>query len=368
MADGKEVTAEKVFKPDTANGSVDMEFTFDGSKLSGKTIVVFEELYLNVDTNDDGKPDTPSDKPTAEHKDIKDEGQTIYFPEIGTTATDSETGDHISNPDKEVTIKDTVSYKNLIPGKEYTVSGVLMDKATGKPILVDGKKVTAKKTFIADSANGSVDMEFTFDGSALEGKTVVVFEKLLYNGKEVGVHEDIKDKDQTVYFPEIGTKAGHFATGLITDTVSYKNLIPGKEYTVKGVLMDKETGKPVLSDGEEVTAIATFTPKTASGTVKLNFGFREADLYGKTVVVFEKIYLDGELIGSHEDLNDKNQTVEIDKPEVPGTPENPGTPGTPQTGDNNNLMLYIGLTVAALALITLLLAYRRRQMQNQEKL
>ena len=86
------------------------------------------------------------------------------------------------------------------------------------------------------------------------------------------------------------------------------------------------------------------------------------------MVVFEKIYLDGELIGSHEDLNDKNQTVEIDKPEVPGTPENPGTPGTPQTGDNNNLMLYIGLTVAALALITLLLAYRRRQMQNQEKI
>lgn len=32
-----------------------------------------------------------------------------------------------------------------------------MDKETGKPLVIDGKKVTAEKTFIADSANGSVD-------------------------------------------------------------------------------------------------------------------------------------------------------------------------------------------------------------------
>ena len=361
LVNGKEVTAEKVFTPTTTSGTVDMEFTFDGTSLKGKTTVVFESLYLNEDTDKDGKPDTPKDTPEAEHKDINDEGQTIYFPEIGTTATDSDTEDHISNPDKKVTIKDEVKYENLVPGKEYTVSGVLMDKATGKPILVDGKKVTAKKTFIADSANGSVTLEFTFDGSALEGKTVVVFEKLLYNGKEVGVHEDIKDKDQTVYFPEIGTKAGHYATGLITDTVSYKNLIPGKVYTVKGVLMDKETGKPVLSDGEEVTATATFTPKTSSGTVKLNFGFREADLYGKTVVVFEKIYLNGELIGSHEDLNDKNQTVKVTEPT---TPEKPTNPDTPQTGDNTVIYPYIALLLLAVLATGLLVAYRKKRKQD----
>ena len=206
LANGKPVTAEKVFTPEKSSGTVDMEFTFDGSKLENMATVVFEELYKNIDTDKDGKPDTPEDKLAAAHKDITDEGQTIYFPKIKTNATDSETEDHISNADKKVTIKDEVTYYNLIPGKEYTVSGVLMDKETGKALLVDGKKITAEKTFVADSANGSVTLEFTLDASALAGKATVVFESLKYDGKEVAVHKDIKDKNQTVIFKKkIGT-------------------------------------------------------------------------------------------------------------------------------------------------------------------
>ncbi len=206
LVNGKPVTAEKVFIPEKSSGTVDMEFTFDGSKLENMATVVFEELYKNIDTDKDGKPDTPEDKLAAVHKDITDEGQTIYFPKIKTNATDSETEDHISNADKKVTIKDEVTYYNLIPGKEYTVSGVLMDKETGKALLVDGKKITAEKTFVADSANGSVTLEFTLDASALAGKATVVFESLKYDGKEVAVHKDIKDKNQTVIFKKkIGT-------------------------------------------------------------------------------------------------------------------------------------------------------------------
>ncbi len=74
-----------------SSGTVDMEFIFDGSALAGKATVVFEELYKNIDTDKDGKPDTPEDKPTAEHKDIDDEGQTVNFPEIKTNAKDSDT-------------------------------------------------------------------------------------------------------------------------------------------------------------------------------------------------------------------------------------------------------------------------------------
>lgn len=195
---GKEVTAEKVFVPEKSAGTVDMKFIFDGSKMEGKTTVVFEEVYLNIDTNNDGKPDKPADKPTAEHEDINDEGQTIYFPEIRTTAIDSETGTHEAKADKEVTIVDEVKYKNLIPGKEYTIKGTLMDKSTGKVLLIDGKKVTAEKTFIADSANGSTILKFTFDGRKLGGKSVVVFERLYYNGKLIAAHEDINDKGQTI--------------------------------------------------------------------------------------------------------------------------------------------------------------------------
>lgn len=351
--DGKEVTAEKTFVPEKADGAVELTFTLDGSALAGKTTVVFENLYLDT-------------KEVAKHTDIHDEGQTIYFPSIRTTAVDSETKDHIANADKQVTIIDTVKYKNVIPGKEYTVTGILMDKATKKPLYVNGKKVTLTKTFIPDTENGSIDLEFTFDASALGGKTIVAFETLKYEGKEVAVHKDIKDKDQTVYIPRIKTSASHHATGVIKDVVKYENLLPGKEYTIKGTLMDKATGKPVMSNGKPVTAEMKFIPKTANGTVEVNFYYREADLYGITTVAFERLYFKGNLVGRHTDINDKAQTVTIEKPANPEKPEVPEKPETPQTGDSTLIWPYIALLVIALGVITLLIA-RRRQREKENK-
>ena len=99
----------------------------------------------------------------------------------------------------DVTIDDVVSYKHLVPGKEYTVKGILMDKATGKPFLVDGKEITSEVTFTAEKANSEVTVSFTFDGSIITKDTdVVVFESLYYDGVEIAVHADIDDTDQTV--------------------------------------------------------------------------------------------------------------------------------------------------------------------------
>lgn len=134
-------------------------------------------------------------------------------PAIGTTAKDSETSDHFSIADNKVTIIDTVSYVNLVPGKEYTLKGVLMDKATGKPILVDGKEVTAEKVFTPEYPNGTVDVEFKFNGIDFVGKDTVVFEELYLNvdtdgdGKPdkpgdtpIADHKDIDDEGQTIKF------------------------------------------------------------------------------------------------------------------------------------------------------------------------
>ena len=92
-----------------------------------------------------------------------------------------------------------VSYKNLTVGKEYTISGVLMDKATGKQFLVDDKEVCSEVTFTPETADGEVTVSFTFDGSAITKNTeVVVFETLYRDETEIAVHADIDDKDQTV--------------------------------------------------------------------------------------------------------------------------------------------------------------------------
>lgn len=119
------------------------------------------------------------------------------IPELKTTATIDGKKEFTVNGD--VTIDDVVSYKHLVPGKEYTVKGILMDKATGKPFLVDGKEITSEVTFTAEKANSEVTVSFTFDGSIITKDTdAVVFESLYYDGVEITVHADIEDENQTV--------------------------------------------------------------------------------------------------------------------------------------------------------------------------
>lgn len=337
----EDVTAEAVFTPEESNGTVELTFVFDGSKMAGKTFVVFEDAYYN-------------DVKVATHSDIEDKDQTVYVPEIHTTARDAESGTQNALASKTVKIIDTVDYKNLIIGKEYTVSGKLYDKATEKPLLVDGKEVTGKTTFTAEKSEGSVEVVFEFDGSALKNQTIVAFEDLYIDGKQVATHSDINDKDQSIYFPEIHTTATDKADGdhqvtaagkvTITDAVRYENLLSGAKYKVVGTLMDKETGKAVLVNGNEVKAEAEFTAEKESGTVNVDFTFDASKLGGKSVVVFEKLYTaEGKEIANHEDINDEGQTVKLVNPPKPAK-------GKVQTGDNFRMY---GLFAGAAALLVI---------------
>ena len=119
------------------------------------------------------------------------------IPELGTTATIDGKKEFTVNGD--ITIDDVVSYKHLTAGKEYTIKGVLMDKSTGKPFLVDGKEVCSEVTFTPETADGEVTVSFTFDGSVITKETeIVVFETLYREGTEIAVHANIEDENQTV--------------------------------------------------------------------------------------------------------------------------------------------------------------------------
>ena len=110
----------------------------------------------------------------------------------------------------EVHLIDTVSYKNLVPGREYVMNGVLMDKATGQPALTpEGQQITGTAVFTPETASGTVDMEFVFNARALQYHETVVFENVYAMHSEVAdelihvaKHEDINDADQTVGFGE----------------------------------------------------------------------------------------------------------------------------------------------------------------------
>jgi len=309
LVDGEPVTQEMAFTAGRASGTKKLKFEFDTTGLAGKSFVVYETLTLE-------------DVEVAEHKDINDEGQTIHIPAAQTTATDDSSKINVSEAKKEVSVTDTVAYRNLVPGKEYTVRGTAVDKETGEPLTdADGNELVSTAKFTAASADGSVDVKFTFDGTAMAGRSVVFFENVYYTDKLIAVHADIDDEAQTVHIPLIFTSvkdkdtdshmslAGSDVT--LTDTVAYRNLVPGKTYTISGTLMDQRTGKAVTVNGKAVTSSADFTPDTADGETTVDFHFNTNGLDDTTVVVFEKMFYGKAEIAAHEDINDKGQTIYI---------------------------------------------------------
>ena len=300
-----------------------------------------------------------------------------HLVEIGTTAKDQNTGTNEGAVAETVTLVDTVSYSNLKTGYEYTIKGILMDKATNQPLLIDGQQVTNEVKFTPTTPNGTVDVTFTFKGTDLAGKEIVVFETLYYKEKELAVHADIEDEGQTVRFPKIGTTALDRDSGThngkveesitIVDEVRYENLTPGTEYTLKGILMDKATNAPLLVNGEQVTSEVTFIPEQANGTVNVEFTFSSLDLGGKEIVVFEYLYKDGIEYTTHTDITDEGQTVKIVPPGkvVPTYTENGESLDIAATGDNQWLtaVLVSTLTVTG-AVLAVLVMYTNQRRKN----
>lgn len=306
---------------------------------------------------------------------IGENGQTIgitvvndHIPEIKTNAAVD--GEKEICATEVFTLTDTVSYSHLIPGKEYVLKGALMDKNTGKAFTENGEAVTAETVFTPKTPNGTVTVSFTFDSRLIkENTSLVVFETLYKDGKELAVHTDINDNGQTVKVkvPEIGTKATVDGKKEVTasgrvkieDIVSYKNLIPGKEYAVKGVLMNKATGEPLLADGKEIRSSFTFKPDKPDGEINITFVFDASGLKTATeIVVFETLYRDGTEIAAHADLKDEGQTVKITPP----------TPDNPQTGDNSNLGFWIGLGSVALGgVIACIIMYCKRKKDEDDE-
>lgn len=192
-----------LFKSDTT------EFTEDKAVLTAVTdengVFVFNNIPYGEYLIKELKPaDGYLDNEDVFTVTIKDNEQVVELtaindkvPELKTTATVNGKKEVIAKG--EITIKDTVEYKHLVPNTEYVIKGTLMDKFTGKPFKVKGKEITSTVKFVPDRTDGKVEVTFTFDGSAIKKDTeLVVFETLYRDGVELTTHADINDDGQTV--------------------------------------------------------------------------------------------------------------------------------------------------------------------------
>lgn len=332
-ADGNDLVKEETVSVAKTNGTITVTFDTDTSKFGGLDVVVFEELYRADESGELVR--------IAGHMDRLDSKQTITFPGVHTTLANT-----TKKQDKPVSgmfyLTDTVKYNGLAVGKTYTVTGTLHLKNTdgtdaGELKDADGNVFTSSADFKTKSSAGLVDVVFEIPRELLAGQTVVAFETLTKGAKTIAVHTDINDQDQTVTIseaPVLHTTAVNKADGskyfkpgedlTLVDTVSYENLIPGNTYTLYGEIHKKpyaqEVDLGVLTDenGNNISAVVTFTPDEKNGTQDVEFDIpaEATKSSDQALVVFEKLYEgstpEGSLVGTHEDIADEGQTVKPD--------------------------------------------------------
>ena len=339
------------------------EETTSNSETTENTEPSSSESTTPKDTTSETTPDKTTDVvPNPEPTPTTSEQEKDLEPKIETEASIKD-GNRV---EKGVTVIDTVTYEDLVPGKNYTLKAKLISKADGKTVLGEGSA-----EFVPNQPAGEKNVEIIVNDNADPAvDAAVAFEKLVStevdkHGEEtpnstdentIATHEDLNDEKQTVnteWKPEIHTNADfdnatQVKAGVtVKDTVKYTDLVPGKEYTLKAELISKEDGETVLGTGE-----ATFTPEKSSGEQVVNIKVND-DVEGviEAAVAFEELTStdvndkgeetpDADTpneIAEHKDINDEAQTVKSEKPSETTTPETTTSteevPGTPSDGD-----------------------------------
>ena len=314
---GVVITSSVTFVPDSVDGTVEVEFTLNTEVLRSKTLVAAEKVRHEE-----------SERWVGIHFDLEDESQSVYVPDIHTTLQDQDTSEHVAPVSENITLVDTVLYENLLPGKKYSVTGVLVNKDTNKLLDdEDGNTIMETVDFVPEKSSGSVEVIFTFDSSLLQKTTIVAFETLTCDEITVATHADINDLDQTVDIPDIHTTfydrdlsldpdmrnmtRGNTTVTLV-DTVTYENLTPNLEYKVTGTIIIKETGEALKDrDGNAVVASTVFKPEKESGMVDVLFSVDTTELTGMHLVAFETLEYNGITLVVHADLENGDQTVQV---------------------------------------------------------
>ena len=317
---------------------------------------------------------------------------------IHTTATDKKTGEKMIVAGKDIKIVDKVTLDGLEVGTKYKLSGWQMLKEENAELLIDGKRVDSDYTFTADSEKMTVEITYSFDGSALGGQNLVTFEELydISNPKEpvkVAEHKDINDDGQTVFITERIIKIHTTATDkngkkeieagkdvTIVDKVTLDGLEVGTKYKLSGWQMLKEENAELLIDGKKVSNDYEFTADNEKMTVEIAFTFDGSSLGGKSLVTFEELYDmtnpdEPKKVTEHKDITDDGQTVTIKEvPEVPDTPKDTDTPDTPstvtktsdspKTGDNTNIYAYLAMLGLSCVGLGGMLYFKRRRKKS----
>ena len=216
----------------------------------------------------------------------------------------------------------TASYRNLVVGQEYLLSGSVVLAESGEQLLDgDGVAVGFECELLPSTANDTTEQAITLDATELAGQQLAVLVELSSGGSAVASCSGLEDSALLIeVLPRIGTSARDAADGDgylmgteagIVDTVAYEGLECGQTYKLDARLMDAETGNVACNeDGTAIAMSLQFEAESASGSAEVELSFTTGLLEGHDVVVFEVLRdADDVALATHEELDCEEQTV-----------------------------------------------------------
>ena len=420
LTNGKPASKRIGFTPESSSGAIVNELAFDGLALGGKTIVAFEMLYADnaaiashSDIDDESQTidvvetttetlardgTTGAHEATADAEALLTDTVTIRNVVPGESYTalgllvDRQTGLLlVDDPDKvdQAELADmtqelfcslgaTCSAEDDVLRATFDDPGAPFDRARIEAICTKHPEIASRLAIAASGAvaEGSelqIDQNFALDASKLADTDAVAYQFIVKGDAVIDAHVDLDCSDQTVELLAslIDTEASDERDGdesvfpesnaVVVDTVSYAHLVPGKPYVLEGTLIDAKTRLPLEIDGERVSTQVAFTPAEPQGSVDVRFEFDASALDGSTLVAFETLKKEEEVVAEHVDISDIDQTVYVEK-----TPrEHPSDARLSKTGDRKTLIIIALATAGVIATGAAIAASRARSKRNR---
>lgn len=349
LVNGMPVQVIQAFRPDQPNGKLQVTFSVKPEDVAGITLAIGAVITradngeVVADSNNNEGGNTGSGNPAV--------------PPLDGSASKPEEKDPFADVNKItleqnektglITITVIGKVDNLDPDEEYTITATLLDKATGKPVLIGGRPVTVTGTLNRET--GEVTFVFRdLDPEPLRGVDLgILMEVKNSRGEVVAIANSLKPQPgqstiDTVRVPG-GSNSGDNNPGgntpggntpggpdvpgtdnpggstirpgtpqvgdgedgnkIITVEVPYSGLVPGNEYEITGVLIDKNTGEPILDkDGRPITFTQMLDPSSPDGTVTITFSVPAELLEGRDWDIKTTLWENGQIaMDSHGD-------------------------------------------------------------------
>ena len=338
----KEFTADKE--------SFEMAVVFD-KVTPAKTMVVTDELLRR---NPEGEYES-----VCLHDDRNDPDQQVFMPAVSTAASSLADGSNMLANEGVQTVKDVVDYHNLLAGREYEMVTSLHYHNTGEPVMdADGNPITVTNSFTAESTDGSTEILMDVDCGMLKGTMITVYEEIWLDGVLIARHCDRDDLDQTLSVPDLITQASHSEKEedgyTLKDSVQLYGFNQNDEVEITATVMDYESGRP-LTDENGNTVASTVKVFGSEEETEIEIRVSAELIEDRKVVFFEEGRLNGSesIIVTHNDWENEKQTVFIEK--------------VPETGDENTLMIYVGLLGLSLCGSSAVLTYGSFHRRKRKK-